>query len=84
MADGGAGLVELLAYLHARNRRFGRSRRLTEEQLDALSLHCWSLQRTNPTGLLWGRARELWGGSPRSRPGIRRRTGPAGASDEVS
>jgi hypothetical protein len=38
---------------------------LSDEQFDELSLYCWTLQRTNPTGLLWGRARELWGGSRR-------------------
>jgi hypothetical protein len=46
------------------NRRLGR-RRLSDHQLDELSLYCWTLQRSNPTGLLWGRARELWGGSRR-------------------
>jgi hypothetical protein len=55
----------LLAYLKLSSRRFSRGRRLSDQQLDELSLYCWTLQRTNPTGLLWGRARELWGGSRR-------------------
>jgi hypothetical protein len=55
----------LLAYLKLSDRRFSRSRRLSDQQLDELSLYCWTLHRTNPTGLLWGRARELWGGSRR-------------------
>jgi hypothetical protein len=41
----------------------GRVRRLTDEQFEELSLYCWTLQQRNPTGLLWGRARELWGGA---------------------
>jgi hypothetical protein len=69
------------------NRRFGRSRRLTEEQLDELSLYCWTLQRTNPTGLLWGRARELWGASRRGEatadPAVGRPRRRASASDEM-
>jgi hypothetical protein len=61
--------VELLACLHEVNRRLGRSRRLSQDQLDELSLYCWTLQQSKPVGMLWGRARELWGGAPRSRPG---------------
>jgi hypothetical protein len=64
-ADEGAGLAELLNYLHAANRRLSRGRRLTDDELDELSLYCWRLQQNNPTGLLWGRGRELWGASRR-------------------
>ena len=64
--------MELLACLHEANRQLGRSRRLSDDQLDELSLYCWTLQRSKPTGVLWGRARELWGGAPRARPGLRR------------
>jgi hypothetical protein len=60
-SDGGAGLAELLEYLKMANRRFGPLRRLSDAQFDELALYCWTLQKVNPTGLLWGRARELWG-----------------------
>ena len=59
----------MLACLHETNRRLGRSRRLSDDQMDELSLYCWRLQQGKPTGMLFGRARELWGGVPRSRPG---------------
>ena len=72
-SEGGAGLGELLSYLKRANRRLGPRRRLTSAQLDELSLHCWALQASNPKGLLWGRARELWGGS--QTPGQRREMG---------
>ena len=75
-SEGGAGLAELLAYLKRSSRRLGPGRRLTDAQLDELSLHCWALQASNPKGLLWGRARELWGGqgTPGQRtPGAGRR-----------
>jgi hypothetical protein len=76
-SEGGAGLAELLSYLKRRSRRLGPGRRLSDEQLDELSLYCWALQAGNPKGLLWGRARELWGGSrtgpPRAGQGSSRR-----------
>jgi hypothetical protein len=68
-SDDGAGLVEMLACLHETSRRLGRFRRLSEEQMDELSLYCWTLQQSKPTGMLFGRARELWGAAPRGRPG---------------
>ncbi len=75
-SEGGAGLAELLSYLKGKNRRLG-PRRLSDEQFDELSLYCWALQAGNPKGLLWGRARELWGGSrlgpPRAGQGSSRR-----------
>ena len=74
-SEGGAGLAELLTYLKRRSRRLGPGRRLSHEQFDELSLYCWALQASNPKGLLWGRARELWGGS---------RTGPPSASQGSS
>ena len=64
-SEGGAGLAELLSYLKGKNRRLG-PRRLSDEQFDELSLYCWALQAGNPKGLLWGRARELWGGALRN------------------
>lgn len=63
--------------MKASNRRLPRGRKLTEEQLDELSLYCWTLQQSNPTGVLWGRARELWGrsqlGAARGGSALRRR-----------
>jgi len=82
----GAGLVELLEHLHASNRGLGRRDRLSDDELDELSLYCWTLQRKQANGVLWGRARELWGGlgtspeparprtRPRSRPSSRTRS----------
>jgi hypothetical protein len=61
-SERGAGLVELLEHLHASNRGLGRRDRLSDEEMDELSLHCWTLQRNEASGVLWGRARELWGG----------------------
>jgi hypothetical protein len=75
-SDGGAGLVELLGHLHSLRRDLGRRDRLSDEQLDELSLYCWTLQRDSANDQLWGRARELWGGAritSRGRPGFRRR-----------
>jgi hypothetical protein len=75
-SEGGAGLVELLGHLQARNRHLGRRDRLSDEQLDELSLYCWTLQRERGGDVLWGRARELWGGgrfNSRGRLGSRRR-----------
>jgi hypothetical protein len=62
-AEGGAGLAELLRHLTATNQRLGPLRRLSDKQYDELSLYCWTLQQSNPTGMLWGRARTLWGTS---------------------
>jgi hypothetical protein len=76
--------VELLACLHETNRRLSRSRRLSDEQMDELSLYCWSLQRSKPTGMLFGRARELWGGAPRRRPGARRSSPPEPVTGEAA
>jgi hypothetical protein len=76
--------VELLACLHESNRRLGRLRRLSEDQMDGLSLYCWTLQQTRPTGMLWGRARELWGGAPRARPGPRRSRPAGSVMDEAA
>jgi hypothetical protein len=84
LSNEGAGIAELLDGLRRRNgRRFGRRGRLTKAQLDQLSRYCWSLQQAKPTGLLWGRARELWGDSPALRTrrlgaGSRRRASRAG------
>jgi hypothetical protein len=62
LSEQGAGIAELLDELQRRNaRRFGRRRLLTTNQLDDLSRYCWSLQQAKPNGLLWGRAREMWG-----------------------
>jgi hypothetical protein len=75
-SDGGAGLVELLGHLHTFNRDLGRRDRLSDDQLDELSLYCWTLQRESATDQLWGRARELWGSTritSRGRPALRRR-----------
>jgi hypothetical protein len=47
-ADRGAGLAELLDHLHGGNSRLARRNRLSEDQLDELSLYCWSLQRKEP------------------------------------
>jgi hypothetical protein len=61
LSDQGAGIAELLDEVRRRNvRRFGR-RRLSKVQRDQLARYCWSLQQSKPNGLLWGRARELWG-----------------------
>ena len=62
-AEDGAGLAELLRHLNATNHRLGPLRRLSDKQYDQLSLYCWTLQRSNPTPMLWGRARTLWGAS---------------------
>jgi hypothetical protein len=62
LSDRGAGIAELLdevQRLYAR--RFGRRRRLTKAQFDELSRYCWQLQQAKPNGMLWGRAREMWG-----------------------
>jgi hypothetical protein len=65
-ADRGAGLAELLDHLHRSNHRFARRNRLSEEQLDELSLYCWTLQKLelrqperyepeqDPARVLWG------------------------------
>jgi hypothetical protein len=47
-ADRGMGLAELLDYLHVSNRRFARRNKLSDEQLDELSLWCWVRARTGP------------------------------------
>jgi len=47
-ADRGVGLAELLDYLHASNYRFARRNRLSDEQLDELSLWCWGRFRSAP------------------------------------
>jgi hypothetical protein len=64
-ADRGAGLAGLLEHLHRSNQRFARRNRLSEDQLDELSLHCWSLQRSEASKPRWddtyaGHASELW------------------------
>jgi hypothetical protein len=62
LSDQGAGIAELLDELQRRNgRRFGRRRLLSKAEFDELSRYCWSLQQAKPNGLLWGRAREMWG-----------------------
>jgi hypothetical protein len=48
-ADRGMGLAELLDYLHASNRRFARRNKLSDEQLDELSLWCWVRARSSAT-----------------------------------
>jgi hypothetical protein len=69
----GAGLGELLEHLHARKGRLRRRERLSNDELDELSLHCWKLQRAKPSEQLWGKARELWGGTHAVRPRPKRR-----------
>ena len=61
-AEQGAGLGELLEHLHANARDLSRRDKLTNNQLDELSLLCWKLARNEANGMLFGRARELWGG----------------------
>ena len=81
LSDEGAGIAELLDELQRRNgRRFGRRRRLTKVQLDHLSRYCWSLQQAKPNGLLWGRARDLWG----ERSALRTRRLGSGSSRRAS
>ena len=76
-ADGGAGLLELLDQLQTANRRFGRRSRLSDDELDELSLYCWMLQTSKPRELVSERADELWGslraGTPTGRQRFRRR-----------
>ena len=80
-SDEGAGIAELLDELQRRNgRRFGRRRPLTKVQLDDLSRYCWSLQQAKPNGLLWGRARDLWG----ERSALRTRRLGSGSSRRAS
>ena len=76
----GAGLGELLEHLYANNRDLGRRGKLTHNQLEELSLLCWKLARRESSTLLWGRARELWGGQtrrPARRPRPRHRPRPS-------
>ena len=63
----GAGVAELLDQVQKHKRRFGRGR-ISKTEFDELSRYCWTLQQRKPTGLLWGKARELWGGAAVSRP----------------
>src|SRR4051794_35998778 len=62
IAGRGAGLVELLGHLRATNDHLGRRARLSDDQLDELSLYCWRLSRTESTVLVCDRARDLWTG----------------------
>ena len=61
----GAGLAELLAEVERRHgRRFSlRPGRLSADDVDDLRRYCWSLHHAKPKDQLFGRARELWGGS---------------------
>jgi hypothetical protein len=78
-ADGGAGILELLEHLQTGNRRLARRDRLSREQLEELSLYCWTLKSTRPTTLMWDRADGLWGGMrtrvPARKRSSKRRTG---------
>jgi hypothetical protein len=69
----GAGLGELLQHLYASNRDLGRRNKLTRNQLEELSLLCWKLARKESNPILWGRARELWGGAKIGASGGERR-----------
>jgi hypothetical protein len=62
-SDEGAGVAELLDQVQQLTRRRAslRHERVTRVQFDELCRYCWSLQQSKPNGLLWGRARELWG-----------------------
>jgi hypothetical protein len=76
----GAGLGELLEHLYASNRDLGRRDKLRGNQLEELSLLCWKLARRESKPVLWGRARELWGGQtrqPARRPRPRHRPRPS-------
>ena len=46
--DAGAGILELLEHLQTGNRRLARRDRLSREQLEELSLYCWTLKSTAP------------------------------------
>jgi hypothetical protein len=72
-ADVGAGLAELLDQLQQASGRLRWRRRLSDAEMDDLRLYCWTLHSSKPTGLLWGEARELWGGVKITRPVPKRR-----------
>jgi hypothetical protein len=57
-ADRGVGLAELLDHLHTSNHRFARRNRLSDEELDELSLYCWVRHRCGPGTLAADEARQ--------------------------
>jgi len=65
--------VELLACLHEANRQLGRTRRLSDDQLDELSLYCWTLKSTRSTPLMRDRSDGLWSRLATSQSTHRRR-----------
>jgi hypothetical protein len=73
-SDQGAGLVELLDQVQTSNRRLGRRSRLSREQVDELSLYCWTLQSSQPNRLVWDRSSDLWGSMRTNAPTRRRRS----------
>jgi hypothetical protein len=72
-ADRGAGILELIEHLHASNRRLARRDRLSRDQLDELSLYCWTLKSTRSTPLMWDRSDGLWSRLATSQSTHRRR-----------
>jgi hypothetical protein len=73
LSERGAGVAELLDHVQNGNRRVSRRQRLSRLELDELARYCWTLQQRKPTGLLWGKARELWGGATPPRPALQGR-----------
>jgi hypothetical protein len=73
-ADRGAGILELIEHLHMSNRRLARRDRLSPEQLDELSLYCWTLKSARSTRLMWDRSDGLWSRLGTSQSTHRRRT----------
>jgi len=75
-ADNGAGLVELLDHLEASNRRLRRWHRLSTQEVEDLSLYCWSLKSNGSKRPLWSRSGAFWDGfkgtASSGRPGRRR------------
>jgi len=72
-ADRGAGILELIEHVHASNRRLARRDRLTRDQLDELSLYCWTLKSTRSTPLMRDRSDGLWSRLATSQSTHRRR-----------
>ena len=72
-ADDGAGILELIEHLHVSNNRLGRRQRLTRDQLDELSLYCWTLKSTRSTRLMRDRSDAVWSRLATSQSTRRRR-----------
>jgi hypothetical protein len=72
-ANRGAGILELVEHLHASNRQLARRDRLTRDQLDELSLFCWTLKSTRSTRLMWDRSDGIWSRLATSQSTRRRR-----------